>query len=575
MKKLSLTIPAIILSAILISGCGKKQQEKIPNNEVVGEFAPPDAYINDSKHPYYGSENDWNDRFFTRDPRVFYKRRGQKAMLLIVNGKAGEAEKYCRELLSKDSQDLEAMFNLTAALAQQNKIDEAVKEMEHSIEMGLPFGRYLAGPRDILRPLTNSKGFKEYASLFNMEILHGPMVGRVSDQEASFWVRTYHLDKIQVRLSNNENMTYPVYSEVVTSDPAKDYTAIVKAQGLKPSTLYFYEVLVNGKTSPQTVTHNFRTYPKADRSSSFKVAFGGCAGYVPWNERIWRVIKDHNPIAFLWLGDNVYINMPYMPQGGLYYTYYRRQSRPEFREMVSSMANYAVWDDHDAATDDVWLGPYKDKPVWKMPLLKVFEENWINPEYGTKEWPATFNSFSIADVDFFMLDDRTYRTDPYAPDPTILGPAQDEWLMNGLKNSKAVFKVIVSGVPWAYDAKPGAKDTWNGFHQERDKIFNFLTDHHISGVVLLSGDRHRTDIRKIERPGDYTLYDWENSRLTNQHVAPLEPGAIFQYNQKQSFGILNFDTFKKNPEVTYEVYSIDNELLHTMTLTLNQLTSKN
>ena len=32
--------------------------------EEIGEFAPPDAYLDGSKHPYYGSENEWNRRFF-------------------------------------------------------------------------------------------------------------------------------------------------------------------------------------------------------------------------------------------------------------------------------------------------------------------------------------------------------------------------------------------------------------------------------------------------------------------------------------------------------------------------------
>ena len=85
MKKFSVAILSLLL-VVIITGCGKKQPVKIPDNEKVGEFAPPDAYINGSKHPYYGAENAWDiegtalkSRFFERDPKLEYKRRGQRA----------------------------------------------------------------------------------------------------------------------------------------------------------------------------------------------------------------------------------------------------------------------------------------------------------------------------------------------------------------------------------------------------------------------------------------------------------------------------------------------------------------
>jgi alkaline phosphatase D len=342
---------------------------------------------------------------------------------------------------------------------------------------------------------------------------------------------------------------------------------------LEPSTQYYYEVLINGKAPDQTVIHSFNTFPKANAATTFKVVFGGCAGYTPWHERIWNVIKDHDPMAFLWMGDNVYINTPLQPDD-IRYCYYQRQSRTEFRSLVASTSNYAIWDDHDVATDDVWMGPYRDKPVWKKSMLDIFQEQWINPFYGCKEWPACWFNFKIGDVEFFMLDGRYYRTNPYDDHPTQLGPVQKAWLLNALKTSTATFKVIASGTPWAYDAKPGVKDTWNGFHEERTEIFDFLAKNKIDGVILLSGDRHRTDIRRIERPNGYTLYDWESCRLTNQIVHPVEPGALYGYNAKQCFGLLTFDTKKPDPTATFDAYSIDNEKVFSMTLRLSDLTSK-
>ena len=80
--------------------------------------------------------------------------------------------------------------------------------------------------------------------------------------------------------------------------------------------------------------------------------------YYPAYERIWDTIRLRDPHAFLILGDNVYLDLP-GPVGPFHdYTYYQRQSRPEFRRLVAGTPIYAIWDDHDAGIDDVFLGPY-------------------------------------------------------------------------------------------------------------------------------------------------------------------------------------------------------------------------
>ena len=361
-----------------------------------------------------------------------------------------------------------------------------------------------------------------------------------------------------------------MYSNIVKTKAENDYTAVVDIDGLEADSYYFYDVLINGEPAEKEI-HMFKTFPKEKSPTKFSIIFGGGAGYVPENERIFKTILKQRPIASLWMGDNVYMNMPQDPNAVHYYTYYRKQSRSEFRKLVSSTSNYAIWDDHDAATDDCWLGPYKDKPSWKMPLLEIFKENWINPYNGTEEWPGTYFNFVIGDVEIFMLDGRIYRTNPWADNPTMLGPDQKEWLLNLLKKSTATFKVIASPVPWSFESKKGAKDTWNGFHDERNEIFNFLSDNKIDGVFLISADRHRSDAWKIERDQDYPLYEFMSSRLTNQHYHPLEPGALFGYNEKQSFGKLTFDTTESDPTVTYDIYNIDNEKIQSLTLTKSML----
>jgi len=535
-----------------------------------GEYALPDAYLNGSPHPYYGSENPWDRRFFSKALRL-YGRRGQRQMLDIIEGRTADAAKYCRELLAKDPNDLESLFNLAVAEAQMGNLNVAMDTVKQAVDRGLPFDRFLVGPRQVLQPLTESTAFKEYATSRKVQLAHGPLLGSVTSQSARFWVRTIGEVPVQVVLSESPDLGNSSRSEVRRTAAAADYTAIVEVDGLKPATTYHYDVLIDSKSALASDHPSFRTYPTADSKVRFQVAFGGGAGYNPACERMWDTIRSHNPEAFLTLGDNVYMDLPAKPNGFVEYTYYRRQSRPEFRRLVSTVPVYAIWDDHDSGMDDDWLGPYKDKPDWKLPLFRNFQQQWNNPAYGDPDWPGCWFNFSIGPVEFFMLECRMYRTNPYDKNPTMLGPVQKAWLKKQLKQSTARFKVIVSSVPWTFNSKGGARDTWNGFHKERKEIFDFLADNKINGVVLLSADRHRSEAWRNERPNGYPLYEFESSRLTNEHVHELVPGTLFGYNAKQSFGLLTFNLTGGDPSVTFQGVSIDNEIVGTVTVKLSEI----
>jgi alkaline phosphatase D len=535
-----------------------------------GEYAPPDAFIDGSSHPYYGSLNPWNRRFFSEHLHL-YGRRGQRQMLDILEGRADDAVRYCLEVLEIDpDNNVESLFTLIVARCVQQDYAGAAESMKKAVEAGMPFERFLAGPREILRPLRKTEQFLEYVDKYKPQLIHGPMLGCLTDTGAKFWVRTLDEVPVQVIVSESKELSRAIKSTQVSTSSKVDYTAVIEIKGLKPDTVYYYDVALSSKAAFAPEPPSFRTYLSSASKASFKIAFGGGAGYCHVNERMWDTIGSRNPQALLLLGDNVYIDVP-GPYGEFHkYTYYRRQSRPEFRRLTSSVPVFAIWDDHDCALDDVWMGPYRDKPDWKMSQLKGFRDNWNNPGYGNKQWPGCWFKFNIADVDFFMLEGRFYRTDPLAPNPTMLGPVQKAWLLDEVRKSKATFKVLASPVPWAFSAKE-SRDTWNGFRTEREEIFSFLEENKIDGIVLISADRHRSDARKIDRTNGYPFYEFESSRLINEHKHALKGGAIFGYNEKQSFGLLSFDTTKADPTVTFEIVSIDNETINSLTIPLGEI----
>jgi alkaline phosphatase D len=360
----------------------------------------------------------------------------------------------------------------------------------------------------------------------------------------------------------------PIKSNPVKTTKNADFTALLDVEGLEPFQEYYYDVLLDGKSVFKNGFPKFRTFPAKGKKAKFDVAFGGGARYISEKERIWDTIASFEPAAFLFLGDNVYIDLPNSRTKQRVH-YYRRQLRPEFRRMSASAAIYAIWDDHDFGKNDTAGGPDTFKPDWKLPVWRVFKENWNNPYYGGgKTQPGCWFDFSIGDVDFFMTDGRYYRS---FKNKTMLGPVQKKWLLDKLAASKATFKVIASGTLWTETADKGGADSWWGVKEEREEILSLIDRKNIGGVILISADRHRTDVYRIQRPNGYDLYEFETSKLTNEHTHGTKKEAMFSYNKGNFFGMMTFDLAKRDPEMTFRCITIDGQSVYDLTLRRSQL----
>lgn len=366
---------------------------------------------------------------------------------------------------------------------------------------------------------------------------------------------------------------------------AAEYLKKASAAKINPDHTRLLQDIIEGKKNAWQ--YDAKTWPwdrvlpntslkKDAPSDKFTIGFGGGSGYVPENERMWDTIGAIEPRALLLLGDNVYIDDPETPEMQRFH-YYRRQSQPEWGKLAKAVPIYSIWDDHDFTTNDGWGGPDIEKPSWKRDVWEIYKENWDNPYYGGgKENPGCWFDFRIGDVHFIMIDGRYYRESPKDKSPSMLGPVQMKWLKKTLTDKPATFKVICSNVPMAPKVKPGSKDTWDGYSDERSAIYQFIADQKLPGVVILSADRHRSDAYKVdtEIEGMYPLFEFSSSRLTNQHVHKLIDHSLFGYNEKQSFGRVDFDLTVEDPTVKYTIINIDGKAIHDLTVKLSQLQFK-
>ncbi|MBL0333099.1 MAG: hypothetical protein IPP65_09785 [Chlorobi bacterium] len=78
-------------------------------------------------------------------------------------------------------------------------------------------------------------------------------------------------------------------------------------------------------------------------------------------------------------------------------------------------------------------------------------------------------------------------------------------MIDKLSSSNSKFKIIALSDQLL---NPVAKyENYSTYPEERQKIIDLILNEGIKGVVFFSGDRHITELSKLDRIGTYPLYD--------------------------------------------------------------------
>ena len=181
----------------------------------------------------------------------------------------------------------------------------------------------------------------------------------------------------------------------------------------------------------------------------------------------------------------------------------------------------------------------------------------------------SFNRGTLAS--YFVLDTRQYASPaikqggPWLPERrTKLGAVQLALLKDWLLISTATFKFIASPVAWSALAFKFMQDGWAAYLHERDSIFDFIVEHNITGVVLLSADLHWAGIFHFRRWNlhevtvspiqSFGLANWFSSELFDQEVCEYQSRWTNHFAQMEIFGPTSSDGQAQDPSVQVDIY---------------------
>jgi len=373
----------------------------------------------------------------------------------------------------------------------------------------------------------------------------GPLLGHVNVDEARVWAKAAGPAELGVRIGLKDDLSDGWTVKGPRLDAATDFMGQAHVTKLRPAQRYYYCILLDGKAALPRPYPAFLTASTAERGH-LRFAFGSCVGYNgsdsagTWGDMAMRTNFD----LLLMLGDNHYANTT---EPKVFLKYFGVQRKlAGYADIARRVAQYAIWDNHDYSPE-----PCDRTAKNKERSLECFQRFWPNPSAGEPGNPGVYHKFSRPGVDFFMLDDRYYRSPDAAPDDgtkTLLGEKQLAWLKQSLLASKAPVKVLACGCEWE---SHGIKNSWMTFKRERDDLFKFIQDHEITGLLLLSGDRHFTAAYQVLGK----FIEVTSGPLGSQNGETKPTSEMFWYSGKGKFYcIYDIDTTSSQPKVTLEIY---------------------
>lgn len=398
-------------------------------------------------------------------------------------------------------------------------------------------------------------------------LTHGVQSGDPTPDTAVVWTRADKPGRMLVEVSDRPDFkrARQVRGPVLT--PESDFTGTVTLRDLPADTALHYRVRVEDLNVPGLVSApllgTLRTAPgKASHPGKARgVTFVWTAdingqgwGINPdlGGMRIFEQMRRLRPDFYLCSGDTVYADGPItatvtLPDGSLWRNLtteakskvaetldeYRGQYAynlldDNLKAFAAEVAQINQWDDHEVRNnwfpgqifDDVRYTE-KNADVLAARARQAYGE-WIPSRSREVYRKLSFGPL----LDIFVLDMRTYKdandSNRYAdPNRGLLGAKQRAWLIDGLRRSRATWKIIANDLPLGLVVPDGAN--FEGVAQgdggaplgrelEFAAVLRDAHRHGVTGIVFLTGDVHYTAAHHYDPAraavGDFTPF-WE------------------------------------------------------------------
>ncbi|MFE2043391.1 alkaline phosphatase D family protein [Streptomyces sp. NPDC059477] len=342
---------------------------------------------------------------------------------------------------------------------------------------------------------------------------------------------------VEWEIAEDERFGKGVRRGVAQARPEYGHSVHVDVRGLRAGRAYWYRFRVSGQLSP---TGRTRTAPaRTSSGGSLRVALASCQNWQHGYFTPYADMLDQDPDVVLFVGDYIYESTPSAtavrrhegtgePYSLVQYRnrYAQYRSDPDLAAMHAGAPFVVTFDDHEVDNDfagEIPQDPDKQAPdAFVSRLTAAYQAYYEHMPVRATAVPNGPHIRMYRRLEFGrlarlnVLDTRQYRSDQATtqdgaknPALTMLGAAQKEWLLSGLRDSPARWNLVASQIMMAEtdlligEGKQWFYDAWDGYQAERDL---FMREFQRTGnPVVLTGDRHLTMVSDLKE--DYARPD--------------------------------------------------------------------
>lgn len=348
-------------------------------------------------------------------------------------------------------------------------------------------------------------------------------------------------------VAREESMQDIAASGTAYASPEWAHSVHVDVSGLQAGRTYWYRFTAGDARSP---VGRVRSAPAPSANvPRLRLALASCQHYEQGYFNAYRHIVADQTDLVLHVGDYIY-------ESSWGRDHVRKHNAPAPITLDDYRAHYALyksdldlqsahaaapwlvtWDDHEVENDyaddrSENLDPREWFLARRAAAYKAWYEHMPVPRRMLPFGPhariyARVGVGSL--VNFFVLDDRQFRSHEVCPRPgrggsntldvtecpelsdprrTMLGAAQESWLEAALANSRTRWNVIVQQTMMAqFDQQPGPgraawTDGWDGYPIARKRLLDFLYEKQIKNPVVLGGDVHSFNVNDLKNNFD-------------------------------------------------------------------------
>ena len=269
---------------------------------------------------------------------------------------------------------------------------------------------------------------------------------------------------------------------------------------------------------------------------------------------ILKTIAEQDADLFIFLGDNIYADTTDMDV--MRAKYAKLQADGGFQQLLKSCPVLATWDDHDYGVNDGGA----DYPL-RVASQQVFVDFWKDTQDSPRRTrPGVYDARVFGPpgkrVQVLLLDTRFFRSPlkrgarrtggVYVPNPdpnaTMLGDDQWAWLAEQLR-VPAELRILATSIQCLPEA--AGQETWANLPLEREKLFEQIKQAKASGVLMISGDRHWSELSVEEERLSYPIYELTSSSLNQVHPRGTPTAnrhrALNNTFHRENFGAIEID----------------------------------